>query len=206
MKNIKVLTKSFLAGIMLSIGCLAYLLSENIIIGCILFCVGLFIIVENGYNLFTAKIGYLVNNKKEYWKELLITLGGNIVGSLMCGFLLILTRLNETVGTKVLDLANTTISEAWYSILILSFFSGVLMYLSVNLYKVLNDTSKYIALFLCLIVLVLLGLEDSIANIFVYSFSNAWSFKALLSIVLMLIGNSVGSLFIAALHNLIKIK
>ena len=206
MKNIKILTKSFLAGIMLSIGCLAYLLCDNTIIGCILFCVGLFIIVENGYNLFTAKIGYFVNNKKAYWKELLITLGGNIVGSFMCGYLLVLTRLESLIGDKAIDISSSLLVDKWYSILIVSFFTGMLMYLSVNLYKVLSETSKYIALFLCLIVLVLLGLEDSIANMFIFSVCNSWCLKGFLIVFIMLIGNSIGSLFIAALHNLIKIK
>ena len=55
------LLKGFLAGVMIAIGGTVYLMVESKVIGAILFVIGLFIIVVNELNLFTGKIGYIIN-------------------------------------------------------------------------------------------------------------------------------------------------
>ena len=60
--NIEILIKSILAGIMIGIGGTIYLSLDNKIVGSILFAIGLFIIVVYSFNLYTGKIGYLINN------------------------------------------------------------------------------------------------------------------------------------------------
>ena len=65
--NIEILIKSILAGIMIGIGGTIYLSLDNKIVGSILFVIGLFIIVVYSFNLYTGKIGYLINNfNKKY--------------------------------------------------------------------------------------------------------------------------------------------
>ena len=65
--NIEILIKSILAGIMIGIGGTIYLSLDNKIVGSILFAIGLFIIVVYSFNLYTGKIGYLINNfNKKY--------------------------------------------------------------------------------------------------------------------------------------------
>ena len=70
--NIEILIKSILAGIMIGIGGTIYLSLDNKIVGSILFAIGLFIIVVYSFNLYTGKIGYLINNfnkKKRFIQE-----------------------------------------------------------------------------------------------------------------------------------------
>ena len=65
--NIEILIKSILAGIMIGIGGTIYLSLDNKIVGSILFAIGLFVIVVYSFNLYTGKIGYLINNfNKKY--------------------------------------------------------------------------------------------------------------------------------------------
>ena len=65
--NIEILIKSILAGIMIGIGGTIYLSLDNKIVGSILFAIGLFIIVVYSFNLYTGKMGYLINNfNKKY--------------------------------------------------------------------------------------------------------------------------------------------
>ena len=59
--NIEILIKSILAGIMIGIGGTIYLSLDNKIVGSILFAIGLFIIVVYSFNLYTGKMGYLIN-------------------------------------------------------------------------------------------------------------------------------------------------
>lgn len=86
----KILLKSILAGIMIAIGGTINLTIGGLS-GSILFAIGLFMIVVNGYNLYTGKIGYLFDNGKKYIIELIITLVGNLIGTLSCGYILLLS-------------------------------------------------------------------------------------------------------------------
>ena len=72
--------KSVLAGIMIGIGGTIYLSIDNKVVGASLFGIGLFMIVIYGFNLYTGKIGYLVDNFNfKYIKMLVITLIGNFI-------------------------------------------------------------------------------------------------------------------------------
>ena len=168
--NIEILIKSILAGIMIGIGGTIYLSLDNKIVGSILFVIGLFIIVVYSFNLYTGKIGYLINNfNKKYIRELIITLIGNFIGTLFVGFILKYTRIYNMFSEKAKTLADIKLNDTLISILILSFFCGILMYLAVNTYKEVKDIGKYLAVFLGVIVFILCGFEHCIANMYYFS-------------------------------------
>lgn len=193
---LKILLKSILAGIMISIGgCVN--LSIGGLGGSILFAIGLMMIVVNGYNLYTGKIGYLINNGKSYLIELGITLIGNLIGTLGCGYLFLLTRIGSKISNNAEVISYAKLNDTWYSILILSIFCGMLMYLAVNLYKELKDFGKYIAVFICVCVFILCGFEHCVANMFYFSVSNTWCLNAVGYLLIMILGNSIGSLIIS---------
>ena len=201
--NIEILIKSILAGIMIGIGGTIYLSLDNKIVGSILFAIGLFIIVVYSFNLYTGKIGYLINNfNKKYIRELIITLIGNFIGTLFVGFILKYTRIYTMISEKAKTLADIKLNDTLISILILSFFCGILMYLAVNTYKEVKDTGKYLAVFLGVIVFILCGFEHCIANMAYITIANAWSWKALLYVLIMILGNSFGAILIAYFYNL----
>ena len=187
--NIEILIKSILAGIMIGIGGTIYLSLDNKIVGSILFAIGLFVIVVYSFNLYTGKIGYLINNfNKKYIRELIITLIGNFIGTFFVGFILKYTRIYTMISDKAKILAEIKLNDTLISILILSFFCGILMYLAVNTYKEVKDIGKYLAVFLGVIVFILCGFEHCIANMYYFSVSSTWSLNTLLYLLVMILG------------------
>ena len=203
--NIEILIKSILAGIMIGIGGTIYLSLDNKIVGSILVAIVLFIIVVYSFNLYTGKIGYLINNfNKKYIRELIITLIGNFIGTFFVGFILKYTRIYNMISEKAKTLADIKLNDTLISILILSFFCGILMYLAVNTYKEVKDIGKYLAVFLGVIVFILCGFEHCIANMYYFSVSSTWSLNTLLYLLVMILGNSLGGILIPLCNKVIK--
>ena len=203
--NIEILIKSILAGIMIGVGGTIYLSLDNKIVGSILFAIGLFIIVVYSFNLYTGKIGYLINNfNKKYIRELIITLIGNFIGTFFVGFVLRYTRIYTSISDKAKGLVDIKLNDTLISILILSFFCGILMYLAVNTYKEVKDIGKYLAVFLGVIVFILCGFEHCIANMYYFSVSSTWSLNTLLYLLVMILGNSLGGILIPLCNKVIK--
>lgn len=193
----KYLLKSILAGIMIAIGGTVYLSLENKVFGSIFFTIGLFGVVVYSFNLYTGKIGYLINNFNfKYIKELIITLIGNFIGTFFVGFILRYTRIYSLINENAIKIVNVKLSDSIYSILILSFFCGLLMYFAVNGYKEIKDGGKYLAIFLGVIVFILCGFEHCIANMYYFTVANAWSFISFKYLLVMILGNSIGGCLI----------
>ena len=199
----KILFKSFLAGIMIAIGGTVFLSIENKVIGASLFSIGLFGVLIYNLNLYTGKIGYLITNfNLKYIKELIITLIGNFIGACSVGFILRYTRIFDNIYEKALNLANTKLNDNILSIFILSIFCGLLMYYAVNGFKKQTDFGKYLVVYLGVAVFILCGFEHCIANMYYFSVADIWSLKTLGYTGIMVLGNSIGS-FIIPLCNLV---
>ncbi len=199
----KILFKSFLAGIMIAIGGTVFLSIENKVIGASLFSIGLFGVLIYNLNLYTGKIGYLITNfNLKYIKELIITLIGNFIGACSVGFILRYTRIYDKIYEKSLMLANTKLNDNILSIFILSIFCGLLMYYAVNGFKKQTDFGKYLVVYLGVAVFILCGFEHCIANMYYFSVADIWSLKTLGYTGIMVLGNSIGS-FIIPLCNLV---
>ena len=197
--------KSVLAGIMIGIGGTIYLSIDNKVVGASLFGIGLFTIVVYGFNLYTGKIGYLVDNFNfKYIKMLVITLIGNFIGTFLVGYILKFTRIYSLIHDKAKSLVDIKLDDSLVSILILAFFCGILMYLAVNTYKENKDIGKYLGVFLGVIVFILCGFEHCIANMYYFSVANAWNVNALLYLLVMILGNSLGGMLIPLCNKVIK--
>ena len=201
----KCLVKSIIAGVMIGIGGTVYLSVENKVVGSVLFAIGLFAIVVYGFNLYTGKIGYLVTNFNfKYIKELVITLVGNFIGTFFVGFILRYTRIYSLISEKANALVDIKLDDNIISILILSFFCGILMYFAVNGYKELKDVGRYIAIFLGVIVFILCGFEHCVANMYYFSVSSSWCLNGFLYLLIMILGNSLGGMLIPLCDKIIK--
>lgn len=201
-KYLDFLIKGFYAGIMIGIGAVAYLSNQNPIAGSFFFSIGLLMICMYGMNLYTGKVGYILVNKIDYLYELFISLLGNFIGTFTVGKLVLLTRINN-ISQKANTISNVKLNDSLLSIFILSIFCGMLMYIAVNNYKkVNNDFGKYLSIFMCVMVFILCGFEHCIANMAYFTIGGVWSFDALLYIIIMILGNSVGSIIIAFFYNL----
>jgi nitrite transporter NirC len=196
------LLKAIIAGMYIGIAGLVYLSLDNHIIGAFLFSFGLLVIVTRGYYLYTGKVGYLVPYSKGYLMVILKTLLGNIIGIAVIAFLFRLTGISSVV-TAGSDLFALKIGHAWYETLALSIFCGMMMYVAVDSFKnVKHDLAKVIILIFAVMIFILSKFEHSIANMLYFFLGDTYTLKAILYLVLMIIGNAIGAIVL----NLIETK
>lgn len=201
---IKTLILSFLSGIAISIGGCVFLACESRYMGALAFSVGLFFTVEFGFKLYTGAIGYALENNKKDNLSLITILVGNFLGTLFIGLILQLSRFENGLQEKAEALSLVKLNDTWYSILILSFMCGILIYAGVDTYKKSqNNVSKVLAILMCVFVFIVCGFEHCVANMFYFVFSNSLSAKCILYILIMVIGNSLGGLLIPGLKKII---
>lgn len=196
---LKDLVKGVLAGIMIGIGGCVNLSLDNKVLGALFFSIGLFVIVTRQFNLFTGKIGYIVNNNLSYLKEVIFTLIGNFIGTVLFAIILRYTRISNLMVSKATELCNIKLSDSLISIFILSVLCGILMFIAVDGYKNMKDEmGKYLSVFLCVIVFILSGFEHSIANMYYFAMAKAsiWGFKVVLYLFIMMLGNACGGILI----------
>ena len=200
-KYLDFLIKGIYAGILIGIGGIAFLAIENKIVGSFIFSFGLLTICMYSFNLYTGKIGYILVNKISYVLELLVSLIGNFLGTFIMGSLMRLTRFENYVATAT-NIVNTKLNDNILSIFILAIMCGMIMYIAVNNYKKEKDViGKYFTIFMGIMVFILCGFEHCVANMFYFSIAGVFSLKVLGYILVMILGNSIGSVIIALYDN-----
>ena len=200
-KYLDYLIKGIYAGILISIGGIAYLAIENKIAGSFIFSFGLLTVCMYSFNLYTGKVGYILENKISYLIELLLSLIGNFLGTFMVGNLIRLTRFKGYIETAK-NIVNIKLNDNLLSIFILAIFCGMIMYIAVNNYKKQSDViGKYMTIFMGVMAFILCGFEHCVANMFYFSIANVFSFKVFYYLLVMVLGNSLGSIIIAFYNN-----
>jgi len=205
---IDVLTKAVLAGILIGISGIIYLSAYEgfRILGIIMFGFGLLVILAQGYNLYTGKVGYLIDNKPRYCWDILIMIGGNVIGTTLVALTARLAGL-----TNIIDVANTLIdhklSYSWYQILGLSILCGFTMYIAAEGYRRIgNDIARVVIVIFAVTIFLLGRFQHSIADIFYFTLAMRFNGQIILFIVLMLIGNALGAIILNALEKVAKLK
>lgn len=199
-KNTDTFLRAFATGIAIAIGGIVYLSCENRYLGAFLFGTGLFVILSFGFNLFTGKVGYAVENKPSYISSLLVIWLGNFAGTALSTFLVLNTRIC-CIADKASDMCDTKLADSPLSIFILAAFCGLLMFIAADGYKTItNSAGKILAVFLPVVVFILSGFEHCVANMFYFTLAKAWSGKAFVWLMIMTLGNSVGGILIPILR------
>lgn len=193
-ENGRIFLKAAAAGITIGIGGAVYLTLENKVIGAVLFGVGLYTIVLNGLFLYTGKVGYLISakDKKAYILQLVFTWLGNLAGTALAAAAISATRIRN-LGRTAEVICKTKLADTPHSILILAVFCGILMYAAVDGFR---EKGNPLILFFCVTVFILCGFEHCIANMFYFSLAGAWSLRAVIYLLLMTLGNSVGGILL----------
>ena len=193
-ENGRIFLKAAAAGITIGIGGAVYLTLENRVIGAVLFGVGLYTIVLNGLFLYTGKVGYLISakDKKAYILQLVFTWLGNLAGTALAAAAISATRIRNLRRTAEV-ICKTKLADTPHSILILAVFCGILMYVAVDGFR---EKGNPLILFFCVTVFILCGFEHCIANMFYFSLAGAWSLRAVIYLLLMTLGNSVGGILL----------
>ena len=183
-------SKSTLAGLLISLGATAFLTADNKIVGALLFSIGLTAVILLEANLYTGKIGY-VNSKAKLISAALILIQ-NLLVALVCGLIFYSTKNNVCENLWL-----NKLTKSWHEFLFDSIGCGICIYLSVELYK---KTGSIFVIVLGVLVFILSGFEHCIADIFYLSASMSFDLKSILYILIAIIGNSIGSLLIRFLQ------
>lgn len=190
---IKNLIQSIYSGLCIGLGGTVYLSCDNKIPGSFLFGLGLFTILNFGFNLFTGKVGYFVNNKPSYWGFLGIVWLGNFIGTFLFAKMIAATRYGATLQAKANALSLVKDGDSIVSLLVLGIFCGMLMFIAADGYKnIENQVGKVVAVFLPVMVFILSGFEHCIADMFYFSLAGDFSTLMLKSLVVITVGNSIG--------------
>lgn len=203
------LLKAFIAGLFVGIGGWAYLSVDNSYIGAILFSFALIMISLLDLRLLTSRVGYLVDDKKTYGLEVLTILVGNLVGILIVVGTIMLININNpeaAIMVRVASVMDTKMDNPWYASFLLAIFCGILMHFSGWAYKrVQNQFAKILILTLIVMIFILTGMEHSVANA-LYFFLDGITGATLGRLLIIVLGNAVGSTLIEVLLNIMENK
>lgn len=181
------------AGIAIGIGGTVFLsMGSQKVVGAVLFSVGLYIICVQKLNLFTGKVGYLVGEKKDYPVFLALVWLGNLMGTFLVGWLTQFTRI-AGLSEAAAALCRTKNGDSFLSLFLLGIWCGLLMYAAVDSYKKCQNP---LILMFCVAVFILCGFEHCIADMYYYSAAGMWSADAMLRILVITAGNSVGGMLL----------
>ena len=181
------------AGLLVSLGGVVFLSCDSRYVGAALFSVALLSICYRGYALFTGRVGFLPESgdRRSDLSTLLLALLGNFIGAAACGLLIRLAL--PAVGEAALTACTNRLGQPLYSTLIRGFFCGILMYLAVVIYR---ENKTAVGVVFCIPVFILSGFEHSIADMFYFAASGIVSFRAFLFIWVVIVGNSLGGMFL----------
>ena len=187
-----------LAGGMVSIGGAVLLSCDNRYAGALLFCIALLSICWFGFNLYTGKVGFLLRNhsgsalKEAFWGLL-----GNAIGTLLFGLLIAYTlpQLREAAVAA----CEKRLTQLPLQTLLRGFGCGILMYTAVWVYR---EKKTPLGILFCIPVFILAGFEHSIADMFYFALAGLFRLQSLWFLLLVVLGNSLGGLFIPFLQSL----
>lgn len=194
---------AIMAGICISIGCVAYLSAQNHVIGSLFFTVGLFLVLIFDFSLFTGRIGFALDKKPKYIINLILIWLGNFCGALLSGFALSATRLNS-LQEKCVQMCQTKLTDSLFSLFVLGIFCNILIFVAVYGFKK-NDKPliKFLSLIFGVSVFVLCGFEHCVADMFYFAFARIFSGQQILALFIITLGNITGGLFMGLI---IKLK
>ncbi len=183
--------KSYLAGALIGIGGFVFLSTENRVVGAALFSLGLLAVIILECNLYTGKVGY-ISDKSEIGTLAIMCLHNFIGAAAVGASAYILFRGNQTAAA----LAGKKLALPLIDVCIRAILCGVMIYLAVELYK----RSKQILLVVMpVMIFILCGFEHCVADVFYFAAAGEISVRAILFIVICVLGNAAGSLAVSLL-------
>lgn len=196
MKALKVFLSGILAGFSIGLGGVAFLSLDNKVIGAAIFTVGLFTVCTMGFNLYTGKVCYVFDNDAAYAKSLPLMWLGNLCGAGLTAFFVAMTR-NAGISEKAAALCRTKLDDSLVSLFFLGLLCDIFIYIAVEGYKNNpHEVGKYLSLFFGVMGFILCGTEHCVADMFYFWMAGAWSAQAVLRILVITLGNSVGGVLL----------
>lgn len=196
------IVNSLMAGMCISIGGYAFLLSENKFIGSVLFSIGLFLICAKGFDLFTGKVCY-IDASIDAAKYILTVLSFNLIGCFIFGKL---SRvMNPTLIQTANNIGSKKVLELPIQTFLLAIMCNILIYFAVNIYKTgIDSVVKYLGIIICVVVFINCGFEHCIANMYYLSVAD-FNFEYIFFMIINIVGNATGGILIYRIDELRKV-
>lgn len=176
----KLFYKSVLGGLSIAIASCIYL-QFNGIIGAFLFSIGLLLILNMGFKLFTGTVGFI--KSKEDVRDNALILFGNTIGT--CGSLVLpIGSAGPVVADKLAAPLAITFVEA--------IICGIFIYSAVACYRKGKDYMVSV----CVAGFILCGAEHCIADLCYFIMAGSFSLDAVVFLIVVAIGNAIGALAI----------
>ena len=208
------LLKGILGGFCIGISSIFFLVvgSYNKLAGSVAFCVGLIVLMNLGYYLYTGKNVNFLNHLKRtnnlhYGIQLLIGLLGNIIGAGLFGLVLgqVFKHIEYIPTLDINTVVGNKLDNPLWVTFLLAMGCNVLIYFIVEAFaKVDNVIIRHLILILCNGGYIILGLEHSIANTFYLAFGGVFTLEAVIFLLVVILGNMAGGILIPSVIKLIK--
>ena len=198
--------QSVLAGMSVSLGCIAYMMSESKVLGALLFSIGLFVICSRNLYLYTGKICLLFQLKRNYRIALVLIWIFNFVGAYLMAMIILKTRLSVSLQMAAINIVYTKSQDTLLSLFFLGILCGICIFISTASYTLTDRNTAIIGLIFGVVIFVFCGFEHCIADMFYITIAHMWTWDMFLRVLIITLGNSVGGLIFPFLEKIILKK
>ena len=194
------LISAILAGMCIGLSGVVLLSVESRVLGAMLFSVGLFVICTFGLHLYTGKVCYVFFRDKAFALDLPLIWLGNVLGTGLTAFFARMTRI-APIAERAMGMCQTKLDDSLVSLFFLGILCNLLIYVAVEGYNSNpHELGKYLSVFLGVSIFILSGTEHCVADMFYFWVAGAWSARAVLCLLVITLGNSVGGILFAVLQ------
>lgn len=208
-KYVKQAINALIAGMLIGIGELFYLYclgAGQAILGGILFGLSLLMVLLYGFEYYTAKAGYAVENKALYLIDCLIAFVGNYAGAWLVALAVKMTSLTDLTNPLMAGLDQLVSSRIGnglvFDVFGKSLLSGFILYFVVNTYKKAEQPiARFASVFIGALAVFSLGLDELVSSMFAYDLAclSGYAYGDLMSkLVYVWIGNTLGAMIVPA--------
>ena len=190
---VKTILKSILAGVLIALAGVVYLSCTDKVVGSFLFSFGLCLVIILEANLYTGKVGYI--KSVDDLSEVLFMLILNLVSAYLVGLISGMGPMHDSA----IAIVTTKLETEWWITLLKSIGCGICIYGAVEGYK---KTKSFIPVILGVMCFILAGFNHVVADAF---YIGAARFGSLQYLLLVAIGNAIGSILIRLLQKGLKI-
>lgn len=190
--NMQIMRKSILAGILIGLGDIILLSITPKILGAVLFSFGLVTIINMQLYLFTGKIGFLYKNNISQMLYILIF---NLIG--IAGIIGLYSIANPSFITLLSAAATIKFEKKILTLFINAIFCGMLIHFAVK------NKNIFITV-MSVVIFILIGAQHCIADL--PYLLVCFSFNNLIKFLCIIVGNSMGAIFIEKMYNRKKLK
>ena len=192
-----IIKRSFIAGVLISLGGMAFLSVGGGALGAFLFSIGLLCVLRGYASLFTGKIPYV--ESLEDLRSVLLMLFGNLCGTFCMGVVYRIACPSKV--DYAVEICAKKLSEGW-RVIPLAMLCNVMIYIAVEAYKNMMEGREkaYPIIVLCVMVFILSGFEHCVANAFYFTVAGAVSEGVALYLIANIVGNALGGIIARRIH------